>query len=367
MSYKNRCENLNCIRDEHSFKKMLESWELSSYNEGTPEQLDYYINERKADVGDIAYQYSQEEENWFRMKILNVIRRSDDPKKYDKLLENEDVLLDGEDEYEADTSAEFITDNDCYLVWFRFCERPNWTLFSEEGPWDDNPVAVITKDGTHDIACYKALDENDAVWLTLEGKPFNHEVVKWHELCNLQPPCECNDIPSKLRRIAHEEFENLKPGDAVFINVGNEMYPAEVLGEPFYNCDAGKPDWEVETDNGFCDESSLYILFHNSGETEDESFVEEYLDLLESVIEHSHNKFRVKIPGGYLMVEEKGSESEYPGVYISFSEDGESYENSDLIACVECDSSSQEIQTVVYRKDCDEPNSIIYYEDGSEV
>ena len=108
---------------EDLMQKVVETWSLSSYNEGTDDQLDYYINERKAGVGDIAYQYSQEEEKWFRMKILNIIRRSDDPKKYDKLLENEDVLLDGEDEYEADTSAEFITDNDCYLVWFEFCER----------------------------------------------------------------------------------------------------------------------------------------------------------------------------------------------------------------------------------------------------
>ena len=198
------------------------------------------------------------------MKILNIIRRSDDPKKYDKLRENEDVLLDGEDEYNADTSAEFITDNDCYLVWFEFCERPYWIPFSEEGPWDDKPVAVITKDGLHDIACYKALNENDAEWFTLEGRPFNHEVVKWHEICGQSfITCEpkiiydCQEILPKLRRITHEEFENLKPGDAVLIKFGYALYQAEVLGKPFYNCDAGEPDWEVETDNGFCDEGSL--------------------------------------------------------------------------------------------------------------
>ena len=37
---------------------------------------------------------------------------------YDDL--DEDVLIDGETEYGADTSAEFITDNDCYLVWFKY-------------------------------------------------------------------------------------------------------------------------------------------------------------------------------------------------------------------------------------------------------
>ena len=39
---------------------------------------------------------------------------------YDSQLEDEDILLDGEEEYNADTSAEFITDHDCYLVWFRY-------------------------------------------------------------------------------------------------------------------------------------------------------------------------------------------------------------------------------------------------------
>lgn len=34
------------------------------------------------------------------------------------------------------------------------------------------------------------------------------------------------------------------------------------------------------------------------------------------------NRFKVKIPGGYLMVEAKGTETEYPGVFISYSEDG---------------------------------------------
>lgn len=54
------------------------------------------------------------------MKIIHVIKRSNNFNEYDKLLENDDVLLDGEDDYDADTSAEFITDNDCYLIWFKY-------------------------------------------------------------------------------------------------------------------------------------------------------------------------------------------------------------------------------------------------------
>lgn len=97
----------------------LKNWTLSEYNEDTEYQLDYYINERKCDVEDKAYLYSHGDDKLTEMEIVHIIYRSDDTFVYDKLLETE-VLLDGEDEYNADTSAEFITDNDCYLVWFKY-------------------------------------------------------------------------------------------------------------------------------------------------------------------------------------------------------------------------------------------------------
>ena len=62
-----------------------------------------------------------------------------------------------------------------------------------------------------------------------------------------------------LMRITHEEFCNLNVGDIVWIRCGRKMYKSKVLRKPFYNVDADEPDWEVETDNGFCDEYSLYI------------------------------------------------------------------------------------------------------------
>lgn len=99
-------------------REELKNWALSEYNEDTEEQLDYYINEYKCDIGDKAYLYSYEDNELTKMEIVYIISRHDNIEYYDELLENEDVLLDGEDEYHADTSAEFITDNDCYLVWF---------------------------------------------------------------------------------------------------------------------------------------------------------------------------------------------------------------------------------------------------------
>ena len=99
-------------------REELKNWSLSEYNENTDEQLDYYINERKCNVGDKAYLYNHADDKLIEMEIINIFIRSDDMEDYDEL--GEDVLLDGEDEFDADTSAEFITDNDCYLVWFKY-------------------------------------------------------------------------------------------------------------------------------------------------------------------------------------------------------------------------------------------------------
>lgn len=55
-------------------------------------------------------------------------------------------------------------------------------------------------------------------------------------------------------------------------------------------------------------------------------------------------KITVKIPTGYLIVEEKGTEREYPGVFISFSKEGNKSDINKIIACVEYDSYSKEIK-----------------------
>lgn len=95
-----------------------ERYTCSSYNEDTNEELDYFFDENNCNIGDTAYLFSKENQALFQMKIEHIIKRSDNVKYYDSLIENEDALIDGEDEYGADTSAEFITNTDCYLVWF---------------------------------------------------------------------------------------------------------------------------------------------------------------------------------------------------------------------------------------------------------
>lgn len=103
------------------WEREIKNWAVSEYNEDTEEQLDYYFNERMRNPGDTAYMYSHRDKTYTKLEIIHVISRSNNIEDYDSL--DKDVLLDGEDEYKADTSAEFITDNDCYLVWFTYKEE----------------------------------------------------------------------------------------------------------------------------------------------------------------------------------------------------------------------------------------------------
>ena len=96
-----------------------ENWAVSSYDEDTMCQIDYYIDEGNCSVGNKAYMYSHLDEELVEMEIVHIIAQSNDFNLYNELLEDDDVLVNGEDEYGADCSAEFITDKDSYLVWFK--------------------------------------------------------------------------------------------------------------------------------------------------------------------------------------------------------------------------------------------------------
>lgn len=82
------------------------------------------------------------------------------------------------------------------------------------------------------------------------------------------------------------------------------------------------------------------------------------------------NRFAVKTPMGYLIVEEKGAEDEYPGVYISLSNteepDGSLFPDN-MVACVEYDSYTGEIKTESYARDRDDPVEIIRYRNGNSL
>lgn len=114
---KNQLEKSGIKPDESELLKEMESMVESAYNEDTDSELDYYIKEPPT-IGDFAWLYAKEYDTVQKMRIKQVICRSDDVEAYDA--NSEDILIDGESEYDADTSAEFITDNDSYLVWFDY-------------------------------------------------------------------------------------------------------------------------------------------------------------------------------------------------------------------------------------------------------
>ena len=101
-------------------REFLEAnWEVSSYDEGEECQIDYYMHEMSCFPGEKAYCYSHEDDELCELEIVHVIARMDNVELYDKLIEDDDVLINGEEEYGADCSAEFIAKFSSYLVWFK--------------------------------------------------------------------------------------------------------------------------------------------------------------------------------------------------------------------------------------------------------
>ena len=62
---------------------------------------------------------SHEDDELRELEIVHAIARMDNALLYDELIQDEDVLINGEEEYGADCSAEFTGMFSCYLVWFK--------------------------------------------------------------------------------------------------------------------------------------------------------------------------------------------------------------------------------------------------------
>lgn len=75
----------------------------------------FYVKQGNVAFGDTGYVKRDGEIH--KLKILNCVKRSDNPRKYDNL--SEDVLLTMETNCNADTSCEFISNDNCYLIAFK--------------------------------------------------------------------------------------------------------------------------------------------------------------------------------------------------------------------------------------------------------
>ena len=68
-----------------------------------------------------------------------------------------------------------------------------------------------------------------------------------------------NRVPVGYREITENEFFALRKGNVVHIIIGDDIIQTEVTNAPFFNSDTSEPGWEVETENGFCDQYSLWV------------------------------------------------------------------------------------------------------------
>lgn len=112
--------NIGDVYPEYSFMNQEKDWIISTYNENTADEISYFINSNDLNEGSLSYMYRHDTKQLYEMEITNIIFNDGSLELYDKMIENEDILLNGEEKYNADTSAEFITDDYCCLVWFKY-------------------------------------------------------------------------------------------------------------------------------------------------------------------------------------------------------------------------------------------------------
>lgn len=73
---------------------------------------------------------------------------------------------------------------------------------------------------------------------------------------------------------------------------------------------------------------------------------------------------KIKVPGGVLIVEEKGAFDEYPGVYVSFLKDGE--EKDTLLSCTEYDTEAGRILTEAYSLNEEKDMPLVIFDHNAE-
>ena len=62
-----------------------------------------------------------------------------------------------------------------------------------------------------------------------------------------------------FRPITYKEFFKLPVGQKILVSCGGRLCESEIIRGAFYNYDADEPDYEIETNNGFCDWESVYV------------------------------------------------------------------------------------------------------------
>ena len=234
-------------------------------------------------------------------------------------------------------------------------------------------------------------DEENIIWASYEccqEKEGNHYML--YGVCmirddsslaafarSLMDKLEC-DYQIDVEMVEDEDEYKDNVMSAVFDRIEHELCLTqinyeELLGQ--YTREIGQLLYDMEN-HGY-DMSNLNISFFENCKENFNMFLYSYVDIhfeelsclyktyKQDVTENkapnvpAADRFRVKIPGGFLMVEEKGVENEYPGVYISYSKHGREYDVNNIVACVEYDTCAEVIKTEAYKKEKEDPVEIV--------
>lgn len=163
--------------------KFFESW----YNENTKEEQCFIISSEHHKHGDVAllkYSYS---DNIISLKILHIITRSEDIDHYDNIFQED--ILHMEEVFKSDYFAEFITEDDCYMVWFKeikdiplYYENPTMVRFLD--PNDTDYYDVVSRDEMRMLA---GIAYQDVVICGCCGGTFKLENLnEWNKTENLE-------------------------------------------------------------------------------------------------------------------------------------------------------------------------------------
>ena len=162
-------------------EKFFESW----YDENIKEAQCFIINSEHHKHGDVAeLKYS---DNTIPLKILHIITHSYDPETYDNISQ-EDVLH-MEEMFKSDYFAEFITEDDCYMVWFKeiedipsYYEQPTMVRFFDPNYIDDYEV-----ENRYETPMLGGIAYQDVVICGCCGGTFNlRELNEWNKTQNLE-------------------------------------------------------------------------------------------------------------------------------------------------------------------------------------
>lgn len=190
-----------------------DEWYRSDYQpDDIAENFSYYIHKDDHSFGDIGYMRSSDG-TFTKLKIVHIISLSENKAAYQLLSDDVDVLFKGEKMFEADTSAEFYTADDMFIVWFKIV--------------DDSHNRKIS------------IDIGDNMYTITEGD----EIVRGR-----MPNRISNDVPAQIM-IAFANYLGYEPGNLLMFDDNSIFNSDNVSDDEVTNSDDVSNDEDNNTED----------------------------------------------------------------------------------------------------------------------